>query len=893
MTENAENKNAASGRRWSFGSAMLDERSFRLYVNGKPVELERKPLEVLLHLLRHAGELVTKDDLLAAVWPGRILTETVLTKCVHKLREVLDDNDQCLIATVHGQGYRLEAAVRSVAADAQLSSEEGESSSQPSRRLAAVMFTDLVGYSALAHKDEALAIELLELHRTWVREILPKHGGKEIETIGDAFLVVFSGALAAVECAAAIQQRFGDYNRSAPEPRRMQLRIGIHLGDVEHRGKNVMGDGVNIASRIHGMAEPGGICVSEAVHHVVRNRTGLRFVSIGRPALKNIATSLELFRVASGSDMAGTAPRLPQLPRLSRRALAGIVAAAVAIAGAGLAFWVPVTKEPTATPSVAVLPFENLSAEADSAYFTDGLHDIVIGHLARIQGLKVISRTSVMRYREHTTNLREIGRELGVAHIVEGSVQRAGGRLRVAAQLIDTETDTHLWSSEYDRDLADVFAVQADIARQVASAVHAQLTPRAAAAIARVPTESAEAYDLYLRALAKIEVTPEGTQQAIGWLERALELDPLFALAWAELSSQHDTMYWWGYDPVPARAAQALRAAERALQLGPDQVEAHVSLAWALYHGKRDYDGALRELERARELEPGHHDLYLVLGSIYRRQGRWDDALAAFRRAVELDPLNGANLGELVATYEMLGRYLEANALYGRMEALGADSHRVAWLRAFNLFQRTGQMDEMQRVAAAVPPDYDPACGPSHGRWILAMLQRRFADAAAVIQRCEYGHIPLDAEAVPTDVYAAIAYGHAGDAARARQFAARARAKLAQALEQDADLPQARMALARMLLLLGDRTAALREADRALEQMPMSRDALVGAALLGAAIGLHAQAGEIERAFDELARGFALPIWLSIHEIRLEPDFDPLRGDPRFQKLIAEHLPKE
>jgi DNA-binding winged helix-turn-helix (wHTH) protein len=236
---------AAAARRWSFGAVVLDERSMRLFVAGRAVGIELKPLELLRHLLCRAGEAVSKDDLVRAVWPGRVISDSALTSTIAKLREALGE-DAGAIQTVHGFGYRLDAEVRTAGVEGRDAAGDGAPAT-PSRRLAAIMFTDFVGYSALAHRDEALAIELLEQHRAWVREVLPRHGGHEVETVGDAFLIEFSGALAAVECALAIQRRFAGHNAAAPASRRMELRIGIHLGDVEHRAGKLMGDGVNIA----------------------------------------------------------------------------------------------------------------------------------------------------------------------------------------------------------------------------------------------------------------------------------------------------------------------------------------------------------------------------------------------------------------------------------------------------------------------------------------------------------------------------------------------------------------------------------------------------------------------------------------------------------------------
>jgi adenylate cyclase len=877
--------------RWSFGSVAFDERAMRLFVHGRPVQLELKPLEVLAHLFEHAGAAVSKDDLVKAIWPGRVISDSALTSTIAKLREALGDDAES-IQTVHGFGYRLQADVRKDDGAAPAES-AAPVSARPSRHLAAIMFTDLVGYSALAHRDEKLAIELLELHRTWIREILPLHAGVEIETVGDAFLIEFAGALAAVECALALQRRFADHNRTAPEARRMQLRIGIHLGDVEHKDGKVMGDGVNIASRIHGMAEPGGICLSETVHHVVRNRADLHFRSLGSPALKNIATKLELFAVAVQA-----APTRYRTPGARRWVPALVGGGLVATVAAALLVWFAQSRPAdTARLSVAVLPFENLSAEPDSAYFTDGLHDTVIGHLARIKDLKVISRTSVMGYRGKHGNLREIARELGVAHILEGSVQRAGGRLRVAAQLIDTSDDTHVWSNEYDRQLADVFAVQADIAQQVAAAVHARLTPSVAAEIQRVPTQNQAAYDLYLRALVSsrevAHFDPVLIEQAIGWLEQAVALDPGFALAYVHLAFLHDDMYWLGFDPSEARRARLQRAVEKALELAPNLAAAHVAKALELYHGPRRYAEAIRELEIARNLEPGNSYTLYVLGFIHLRQNRRDEAVAAMEQGAALDPLNAKTLGDYGWALEVLRRYADADHVYSRIQALGADRGSVAYSRANLRFLQTGDLAQISELAENAPAGFDPGCGPSFARFYTRWLQRKFREAAAAAQACQAGYFGLDAgERVPTAFFAAIAHAKAGDAAAARKHAELARTDLVRQLQADPRLALTRMALALVHALLGDRQAAMAEGQRALADMPASRDALTHSALLVAASQLYSLLGDADRTLGALEQSLALPGGFAAHQLRIDPFYDFLREDPRFQKLIADNLPK-
>jgi TolB-like protein/class 3 adenylate cyclase/tetratricopeptide (TPR) repeat protein len=768
----------------------------------------------------------------------------------------------------------------------------------PSRRLAAIMFTDLVGYSAMAHKDEALAIELLEQHRGWVRKIIPRHGGREIETVGDAFLIEFGSALAAVECAVALQHRFFLHNEVAPERRRMQLRVGIHLGDVEHAGEKVMGDGVNIASRIHGMAQPGGICVSEDVQRAVRNRGELVFTSMGKPKLKNIGTPLELFEVHAGraakskAVVADVKRKFGRIPRWLLITVAVIVGINLLNRDDGPAIQI---KRGDGTPAIAVLPFENLSAEPDSAFFTDGLHDTVIGHLSRVSGLKVISRTSVMGYRGKQKNLRRIGRELGADHILEGSVQRAGDRLRVVAQLIDTNTDTHVWSNEYNRDLKDVFAVQADIAQNVATAVHAKLTPQEQAGIQAVPTRDPAAYDLYLRA-AQVErrtgVEPDEVHEAIGWLDQAIKLDPQFAQAHALLAHMHDNLYWHGTDPTDERRRKVGESADAALRLDPGLAEAHIAKALFHYHGSRNYEAALAELEIARRLAPGNASVHFWIAPIYRRQARWDDALASFEQATALDPLNTQYLSEYGGTLQMMRRYGEAGPVFQKMLALERDSPIIPVAIAYHHFFATGELAPLEKAVAALPAGYDPGCQVTGTRVGLALLQRRFDEAMAAGAACKEKFLPTSGGAqIPMEYHVAglkwLASGR-----KPPPEAAAARDVLTGMIATRPDSAELHMHLGLVLAVLGDHVRAIEQAERALALMPMSRDALTGAEMRRKAVEIYANAGAEERAIAELEQLMKIPNGGHIHGMRLDPLLDPLRENPRFKKLLDEHLPK-
>jgi adenylate cyclase len=886
MDQSTDGKPAAGDtpRCWRFGEVRLDESSLKLEVRGRPVELERKPLEVLLHLLRHAGKMVTKDDLIKAIWPGRILSDSALTSTVAQLREALGDEGDA-IKTVHGFGYRLEAEIRADAAAARGRDAEGDRA-QPSRRLAAIMFTDLVGYSALAHKDEALAIELLELHRQWIREILPKHGGIEIETVGDAFLIEFAGALAAVECAVAIQQRFADSNAMTPEARRMQLRIGIHLGDVEHKDGKVFGDGVNIAARIHGMTAPGGICVSEQVHYSVRNRAGLQFRSLGSPALKNITTPLELFSLAGE----GVTPAPPARGSILRR-LAAPVAVAGALALVAVGAWRFVDRpRDAATPSIAVLPFENLSDEPDSGYFTEGLHDTVIGHLARIKGLKVVSRTSVLEFRGQQANLRNIARVLDVANVVEGSVQRVGGRLRVVAQLIQVDSDAHLWSAEYDRDLVDVFAVQADVAEQIAAAVRVQLTPEVRARIQAVPTHDLRAYDLYLKALQTRQDPGADRRrlfEAVAGLEEAIGLDPGFAQAHALLAFIQDNLYWTGIDTSEERSTRARDAAQTALRLDPALPEAHVASALHVYHVGLRFDEAARLLEGTLELTPGNAEAHELLGFVYARLGRADESLGQFRQAIELDPRNVSFLYYYAVNLMAYRRLAEGERAFRRVLEVAPDFLQATLDMGAVRFVRTGSLQEWRQALEAAARLPESGCTFALSRASFARYESRHADALASLANCREDEAPTVGGSgfAPRELPIAEAHWWAGNGARAHEFAAIAVKRVREQLVQR-DHPQMRVLLAMGLALAGDAAAAIREMEGAAASSMTQRDTLLRGEVLNKTAWLYAFLRKDDAALDALERSLQAPWGLLPNDVKASPEWRPYLGNPRFVELL-------
>jgi adenylate cyclase len=501
------------------------------------------------------------------------------------------------------------------------------------RRLAAIMFTDVAGYTALTQRNEALALSLLEEHRAAVRPFFAQHNGREVKTIGDAFLVEFNSALEAVRCAYAMQQSLHELNSGRPSERQAQVRVGIHLGDVIHSQRDVYGDAVNVASRIEPLSAPGGICMSEQVYSQVKNKFEFPMVSLGRKELKNVGESVEVFRVVLPWERDDT------------------------------------VAEGFNRSRVAVLPFTNMSSDPEEGYFADGITEELITGISKVRELKVTSRTSVMHYKGQTKRIPEVCRELGVGTILEGSVRRAGNRIRITVQLIDGGNDEHLWAETYDRTLEDVFAVQSEIAEKVAGELRVQLLESEKKNIEKKPTENIEAYNNFLRGR---ELYREGSEpsvrQALKLFERAVELDPSFARAHVGVAECHQS-FSSGYEAWDVMLPAVKASLTRALELDPDLAEAHASLA-EMHLNEDDLLGAEAEAKRALELNPSLPEAYYQLYEVAGVKGDPEEMVRLAEAAYRLDPIRPLYIGVLGYAYFYTGREQDALEHWRKTEHL-------------------------------------------------------------------------------------------------------------------------------------------------------------------------------------------------------------------------------
>jgi TolB-like protein len=560
---------------------------------------------------------------------------------------------------------------------------------------------------------------------------------------------------------------------------------------------------------------------------------------------------------------------------------------------------------PTAK-SVAVLPFSNLSKEEQNAYFADGVQDQILTDLSQIADLKVISRTSVMQYKSGVErNLRKIGEELGVAHVVEGSVQRAANKIRVSAQLIDARTDAHLWAETYDRDLADVFAIQSEIAKAIADQLHAKLSPDEKKAIEQPPTTELAAFDLYSRAkslllMANFSVTGDSdVRKAIELLDEAVKRDPSFFDGYCQLAGAHEDLYAVsGSDHTPTRLALAEVALQAATRLRPDAAETHLARAQYLYYGLRDYAGALAELEIARRGLPNDPRLFELTGYILRLRGQQEEGLQNLERAVELDPRNFNTLQQISLSYQYLGRYAKAIAALDRALVIVPDNVETRANRAeYELFWKADTRPLCQTIDAILAQG-PGAIARAASSWFDCALAER-DPAAAERALVALGDNPCWNEGT---INLSRSFGE-GLLARMNKDETRARTAFEAARAQQKKIVQGQPDYGPTLCVLGLIDAALGRKDLALDEgrwaialMPVEKDVKNGSLVLQYFAITAAWAGEKELALQQLEAGLRAPtasLMLSYGALKLFPVWDPLRGDPRFDQIVTSLAPKD
>jgi serine/threonine-protein kinase len=818
--------------------------------------------------------------------------------------------------------------------------------------IAYVLFIDIVGYSKLLIDQQRRLLELLNKIVRSTEQFRKAEASHRLITIptGDGMALVFYNTPEApVECALEVSRAA----RAHPE---LKLRMGVHSGavsgvvDVSGRA-NIAGAGINIAQRVMDCGDAEHILLSK---HVAEDLEQLghwkkHLHDLGEAEVKHGSrvSVVNLYTEELGNPEVPqkflqarhkTAAAVPLAPEKPGRRRSWMIAAGMLVligglaaggyvfsrrsteagaanrqpvqsttapegrAGAANAGSLPASSAPAAFPekSIAVLPFENLSEEKANAFFTDGVQDEILTDLAKIADLKVISRTSVMQYKTGAArNLREIAQQLGVAHLVEGSVQRVSNRVRVNAQLIDARNDAHLWAQTYDRDLADVFAIQSEIARAIADQLQAKLSPAEKNAIEQRPTTDVAAFELYSRAKDLIlntgfsAIASQNLRSGIDLLNQALARDPSFFAAQYQLAYAQDTLYGLS-DHTAERRALADAAVEAAFRLRPDAGETHLARASHLYQAYRDYDGALAELDVVRSTMPNAPRIFELTGFIARRRGAHDEGLRNLQRAVELDPRNFFTLQQLALSYQALRRYSEEIAIEDRALSIKPDDPETKAGRALSLLDWKADTRPLHQTIDEIRANNPEAVKNVADVWFICALAERNAAAAetalTALADATFGDNS-------TQLNATFGHGLLGrmvkDEHKARSAFSALRAEQEKIVQAQPEYGPAVCTLALIDAGLGRKEDALRESRRAVELMPLAKDSLNGADMIQYSAIVAAWVGEKDLALEQLTKAARLPCFLSYGRLKLLAWYDPLRGDPRFEQIVASLAPKE
>lgn len=805
-----------------------------------------------------------------------------------------------------------------------------ESFSDVKLEIGHVLFIDIVGYSKLLITEQSHQMQTLrQIVRGTDQFKKAEAEGKLLRLpTGDGGALVFrNNPEAPVLCALEISRAL----KGHPE---LKVRMGIHSGPVNeitdlNEQANIAGAGINIAQRVMDCGDAGHILVSKHVADDLEQYPQWRshLVELGECEVKHgtRVSVVNLFTDDAGNPAlparlaAAQKPTRPSL-RLTTFKVTMVAVILLGIVMCSLIFAPAILKslrsanapresagaartEAATAPekSIAVLPFENLSDDKQNAFFADGIQDEILTDLAKVADLKVISRTSVNQYKAAAArNLREIGQALGVAHVLEGSVQRIANKVRVNAQLIDARNDGHLWAQTYTRDLADVFAIQSEIAEAIAQQLQARLTADEKARIATPSTTDPVAYDLYLRArqLDDLSNDPDARAQllqGISLLEEAVRRDPKFVRAYCLMCETHLDLYWGGADHTDQRRELARVALQHAEGIEPDAGEVHLQKGNYAYHGFRDYDAALIEFERARQLLPNEARVYMSIGALDRRTARWRDAETNFRRAAELDPRNFVVAMEAGSTFQGMRQYAEGRQFYQQALNILPQNPFARFLFGFNFFAETGDVAAWRKQLDMVAEQGEQAARSVAFPLLFcswAQRDQRAAEKVVALIPPEGITNSFDEAPTPRQYCVGRTAWLFGNKQLAGTALTEARAFFQRITREQPDYPQAWSYLGLTDAMLGNCSEAIQEGTRACELLPVTKDSWTGPTLVLYLASISAACGEKDAALEQLEMSAKAQVGITYGQLERDPEWDPLRGDPRFEKIVQSLAPK-
>ena len=758
--------------------------------------------------------------------------------------------------------------------------------SSENRKLAAIVFTDICGFTELMSKDEKKALAVLEHQKVLLKPIIKNFNGEWLKEIGDGLLISFSSAVNAVTCSLEIQ-RILEHN---PD---LTIRIGIHIGDIIKKNGDVFGDGVNIASRLESLADPGGICISERVHEDIKNKPDINAAFQEEQLLKGLDKPIKVYSIFTQMNTTRKSENLKTYPKIkTKNKFLYLVAIFVFLLSGLFLFTSDHSKKDETTikkKSIAVLPFDNMSEDDNSDYFSDGITEDIITYLSKIENLKVISRTSIMQYKNSKKNLKDIARELGVSNILEGSVRRLGNRVRITGQLIDAKTDEHLWADNYDRNLDDIFSVQTEVAKNIARALKAEMTNDDITRLNKTMTTHPDAYELLL----KIKSTNFTNRKEVLIREEVLKkvvlLDPESAYAFAKLGGIHSWIYFYGMDRTKERLRMAKDALDRSLDLDPLSATVHVELGFYYYSAFLDFEKGLKKYEVAKRLDPNDPDINWRISLILRRQGKFKESFELMKKCFDLDPKNNIYPDQLIMMTSYLGLSEIFDEYFDIATELGMDATTGLIYKVIEKYGRGGSLVAYKDIV-------EDASKIAHDTWFHIFI----AEYYRVIKNYELSLLHIDkvrdedhnlqTQYLSKEYLRGIIYKKMNQEDRSNSFFEEALVDVEKQLKNAVDDPRFLASKGKILAYLGENEKAIKYGKMATDIVSVDNDKLQGVDYNYDLAKIYSICGEFEEAVTEIKKiQNVQPNMAIVGFLTNDAEFSNIQKYPGFRRLINDY----
>lgn len=761
---------------------------------------------------------------------------------------------------------------------------------ESTRKLAAIVFTDIVGFTKLTAKDQSKASLLLKQQRKLFQPIVAKHNGSWIKEMGDGLILIFDTVTDAVQCCLEIQ-------KTAKSIEELILRIGIHQGEILIEDGDIIGDDVNVASRIEPFSAPGGIAISNKVNDALVREADFTTKYLGKPLLKGVGQKVEIFCITSHglpkTDIKKVSAKLEQPSPIKRHILpvAGFTAMLFIgiLAYFGGIFGTVEIRENT----VAVLPFDNYSSAEEDQFFSDGLTEVIIANLAKINNLKVISRTTVMRYKGTAKSLTEIGKELGVSHILEGSVQRGTERIRIVGQLIDTQTDEHIWAETYDNLISDLFDIQINVAKKIAEALKVEISSAEMTILNKKPTENIEAWDYYLKGEMHSNRSYGGEDYELTEFNfnQAIKADPNFAEAYARLAQHHIFMVWSGYDRSDERRLKAKINIDNAIQLDLENPVVRIARGYYFYHGFRDYLRALEEFNFVQQKFPNNPAYHEHISYIERRLGRFNENIDRLNKVIKYDPQNPMLAFNLAESYLFMLDFNNAEKYYRKCIMLSPDVD-LFYRDLAELNYRKGNLEEAIKILDnAMESITSDILVVAKAR--LLFVARSYEKSLETLKPVTLKIYKKQTQFMPVETLIGMNYFYLNEKKKADEYLNKSKLILENELKNNSEDIRIHADYALVLAYLRLKDEAVKSAEFATAIIPIEKDAIIGVLHFITLTKVFSIVGEHQKAIENLKFLITLPVGPTVESLNIDPVWDPLRDFPEFQALLKEKNKKE